>query len=257
MPCKQALRPFAEFLTYAAGSASGVTLMSSEEKNNGPASDVAELIRAARSRVPLDAAELLAQEPPETIEAVLRGLPQDLALRIAFELPEALRPQGETGEVNIPVPGQVSELTDPVHGVLHSGTTVQAAIEYLRAAESVSDITYLWVVDDQHKLLGLVVMRDLLIAQLSQRVDDIMIRRPYALRPEMEIGDAIKAAVRRQYPVYPVCDPDGRLVGTVRGWKLAERQAIEISAQSGQMVGISKEERVTTSVWDAFKMRHP
>src|SRR5690349_15962332 len=117
MPCKRALRPFSENLTYAArsSSASGVTLMSSEEKNNGPASDVAELIRAARSRVPLDAAELLAQELPETIEAVLRGLPQDLALRIAFELPEALRPQGETGEVNIPVPGQVSELTDPVH----------------------------------------------------------------------------------------------------------------------------------------------
>lgn len=231
--------------------------MTVEESGVGQDNQIAELIRAARGRVPLDAAELLAAEAPDTIQAVLRGLPQDFALRIAFELPEALRPQGDTGEVTIPVPGQVSELTDPVRGVMESGTTVQAAIDFLREADNVSDITYLWIVDGQQKLLGLVVMRDLLIAQLSQTLDDIMIRRPFALRPDMKIGDAIKAAVRRQYPVYPVCDNDGRLVGTVRGWRLAERQAIEISAQSGQMVGISKEERVTTSVWDAFKMRHP
>jgi len=216
---------------------------------------IQELTRAARSRVPVDAAELLAQEPPETIEAVLRALPQDFALRIAFELPEALRPAGDTGEVNIPVPGKVSELTDPVRGVLESGTTVQAAIDHLRAAESVSDITYLWIVDGQQKLLGLVVMRDVLLAQPSQTVDNIMIRRPFALRPEMEIGDAIKAAVRRQYPVYPVCEADGRLVGTVRGWKLAERQAIEISAQAGRMVGVT-EEQVDTPLWEAFRKRH-
>jgi magnesium transporter len=42
----------------------------------------------------------------------------------------------------------------------------------------------------------------------------------------------------------------------VRGWRLFERQAIEISAQSGQMVGVAKEERLYTGVWAAFKMRH-
>lgn len=217
--------------------------------------EIQNLVRAARTRVPLDAAELLAQESPETIAAVLRQLPQALALRIAFELPANLRPQGDEGDQTLPVPGQVSELAEPARGVVPTGTTVQQAIDLLRESDSVSDITYLYVVDGQQKLLGLVVMRDLLLASLADTVDDIMIRKPFALPPSMEIGDAIKAAVRRHYPVYPIVDGENKLVGIVRGWRLAERQAIEISAQAGRMVGVT-EEQVDTPLWEAFKKRH-
>jgi magnesium transporter len=215
----------------------------------------AELIRAARRRVPLDAAELLAQETPETIEAVLRALPPDLALRIAFELPANLRPQGDEGDTALPVAGEVSGLAEPARGVVKSGTTVQQAIDFLRTSEFVSEITYLYVVDDAEKLVGLIVIRDLLLAELSDTVDEIMIERPFALSPTMEIADAIKAAVRRQYPVYPVVAADGKLIGNVRGWRLAERQVIEISAQAGRMVGVT-EEQVDTPLWEAFKKRH-
>jgi magnesium transporter len=225
--------------------------MSASEESSA----VQDLVRAARARVPIDAAELLAQEAPETIEAVLRALPSALALRIALELPENLRPKGDAGDLTLPVPGQVSELADPARGVLPSGTTVQQAIDFLRESEFVSDITYIFVVDGAQKLLGLIVMRDLLLAQLSQTVDDIMIRRPFALSPSMEIGDAIKAAVRRQYPVYPVVDAEGKLIGQVRGWRIAEQQAIEISAQAGRMVGVT-EEQVDTPIWSAFRKRH-
>src|SRR5689334_8855444 len=90
--------------------------------------EVQDLVRAVRARVPVDAAELLAPEPPERIEAVLRALPQDLALRIAFELPEALRPLAQSDEqVEVPVPGTVSELTEPAHGVMPSGSTAGEA----------------------------------------------------------------------------------------------------------------------------------
>lgn len=216
---------------------------------------IRDLVRAVRGRVPVDAAELLAQEAPDTIAAVLAALPADLARRITMELPENLRQQTEGEDAK--APESVSDLVEPARGVLDSGTTVQQAIDYLRDADSVTEITYLYIVDGAKKLLGLVVMRDLLLAQPAQPIDDIMIRRPYAFNPAMSIGDAIKAAVKRHYPVYPVVDAEGKLVGSVRGWRLAQQQAIEISAQSGQMVGINKLERATTGIWEAFKMRHP
>lgn len=230
--------------------------MSADQNDTNTVGEMADLLRALRTRVPVDAAELLAQEPPERIAAALAALPAGLARRIAAELPERLRPAADDGDVVAQVPGQVSELMEPARGVLKSGTSVQQAIDWLREAESVSDITYLYVVDEQEHLLGLVVMRDLLLAQLAQSIDDIMIRKPFSFSPSMKITDAIKAAVRRHYPVYPVVEA-GHLVGALRGWQLAERQAIEISAQSGQMVGISKTERVTTGVLQAFKMRNP
>jgi magnesium transporter len=227
----------------------------SEEPSAVDAGAIQRLVRAARKRVPLDAAELLMQETPETIEAVLRALPQDFALRIALELPANLRPQGDEGDLALPVAGEVSELAEPARGVVPSGSTVQQAIDFLRASEFVSEITYLYVVDAAEKLVGLIVIRDLLLAELSQNVDEIMIARPFALSPTMPIEDAIKAAVRRQYPVYPVVAADGKLIGNVRGWRLAERQVVEISAQAGRMVGVT-EEQVDTPLWEAFKKRH-
>jgi magnesium transporter len=63
--------------------------------------------------------------------------------------------------------------------------------------------------------------------------------------------------VTRHYPAYPVTDAAGRLVGMVRGQALFERQAYEISAQAGSMVGVEKEERVGTPWLRSFKFRHP
>ncbi len=84
-----------------------------------------------------------------------------------------------------------------------------------------------------------------------------MLAEPFALTSEMDLAEADKAAIHRHYPVYPVVDADRHVIGVVRGWRLFERQAIEISAQSGQMVGVDKEERLYTGIWRAFKMRHP
>jgi magnesium transporter len=63
--------------------------------------------------------------------------------------------------------------------------------------------------------------------------------------------------VTRHYPVYPVCESDGHLVGQVRGQALFEQQAFEISAQAGSMVGVEKEERLATPFLRSFKFRHP
>jgi magnesium transporter len=63
--------------------------------------------------------------------------------------------------------------------------------------------------------------------------------------------------VTRHYPVYPVCEADGTLVGQVRGQTLFEQQAFEISAQAGAMVGVEREERLATPLLRSFKFRHP
>jgi magnesium transporter len=84
-----------------------------------------------------------------------------------------------------------------------------------------------------------------------------MLPDPFSFTEDEPTSDAIKAAVHRHYPVYPVIDAEGRAVGIVRGWRLFEQQAIEITAQSGQMVGVDKEERVTSTLWTSFRKRHP
>jgi magnesium transporter len=67
----------------------------------------------------------------------------------------------------------------------------------------------------------------------------------------------MKLVLNRHYPVYPVCDEAGRLIGIVRGQVMFEAQAFEISAQAGSMVGVEKEERLTTPWPRSFRFRHP
>jgi magnesium transporter len=84
-----------------------------------------------------------------------------------------------------------------------------------------------------------------------------MLRNPFHLSPEMTLADAMKAVLTRHFPVYPVCDSTGRLIGLVRGQTLFEAQAFELSAQPGSMVGVEKEERLSTPWVRSLKFRHP
>jgi magnesium transporter len=73
----------------------------------------------------------------------------------------------------------------------------------------------------------------------------------------MKLLDAMKLVVNHHFPVYPVCDERGRLVGVVRGRTLFEQQAFEISAQAGSMVGVEREERLSTPWSRSLRFRHP
>ena len=217
----------------------------------GHSAELAELVRTLKVRAPKDGAELLALQPRETVESALAELPPALADRIRRLLSDGIAPNAES------LPGEVSELTEPARGVFASGTTVGEAVDWLRATDSPQEITYLYVTDADERLRGLVVPRDLLLAQPGDALDTIMLRDPFHLKTSESLGEAVKATIQRHYPVYPVCDDAGRLTGQLRGWKLFEQQALELTAQSGRMVGVDKEERLDTGFWAAFRLRHP
>lgn len=219
---------------------------------------IGELVRAVSMRVPVDAAALLQGEPLQRIEEVLQRLPKRLMRDILDHLPAHARPMDPMSiTAEMLVPGTVADLMEPIHGKLPETTTVQEAIDFLRKAGNARQITYLYTVDAQDRLTGLVVIRDLLLSPPDRPLSEVMLPAPFSLRLTMAANEAVRAAVHRHYPVYPVVDADDHPIGVVRGWRLFEHQAIEITAQSGKMVGVDKEERVYTRVLQAFRMRHP
>ena len=134
---------------------------------------------------------------------------------------------------------------------------VAAVVDALREAVKRQFITYIFATGAQGELTGVVTFRELLYAQPTQLLRDVMVRKPFFLRPETTLVEAMREVVTRHYPVYPVCDINGRLIGQVRGQLLFEQQAFEISAQAGALVGVEKEERAATPWPRALKFRHP
>ena len=151
----------------------------------------------------------------------------------------------------------VADLMSPALGVFRPEMTVAQTVAELRELTRSAVITYCYVTEADGKLVGVVVMRDMLLATPKTRLDAIMLKDVYAFAEDMELEEALKAAVTRHYPVYPVCDATGTLKGLIRGEELFRNQAIEISAQSGKMVGVDKEERLATPLARSLKLRHP
>ncbi|MGQ0657207.1 MAG: magnesium transporter [Chromatiales bacterium] len=225
------------------------------------------LVIAVQQRAPLDAAQMLAREDDETIAEVLNRLQPTVALKVLPRLPEdrrnAIVPRvgaslGQQWSVNQRYPeDSVGRLMEPATAVFRMDVTVRQAIERIRELVKESLFTYAYVTDDEGRLRGVVVMRDLLYTDPDELLVHIMVEAPFYFLPETSITEAMRAVVHRHYPVYPVCDAAGRLLGVVQGYMLFEEQAFEISAQPGRMVGVQKEEHLVTAWPVSLRFRHP
>jgi magnesium transporter len=214
--------------------------------------EAAALIERAQ---PAQAVEALQELNPAMVQSILAELDKGARRLIAASAPPEVAEQWKrnTGYLK----GTIGHMMEAPIAVFRPEMTVGEAIEALRPLVRTAFVTYLWVADAGQKFVGLVTMRDLLFNEHGARLDEVMLRNPFCLRPDLEVPDAMKLTVNRHYPQYPVCDAEGRLVGLVRGAALFELEAFEITAQAGSMVGVEKEERVSTSIKQSFKYRNP
>ncbi|MBI4400110.1 MAG: magnesium transporter [Nitrospirae bacterium] len=230
-------------------------------------SQIKKLLTEVEQRAPDDAIKFLNDEPDTVIAQVLALLNPAMSLKILSRL-EAERRQAVLSAVpaerskqwarNEAYPeGTVGRLMDQPVAVFGMDLTVQEAVEQLRELVKQAFITYGYVTDPAGTLLGVIVMRDLLLADKTRRLREIMLRDPFYLTPHLSLADALQQALPRHYPVYPVCDEAGRLIGLVRGYVLFEEQTMVISAQPGRMVGVEEEDRLSTPWWRSLKFRHP
>ncbi|HWP64347.1 MAG TPA: magnesium transporter [Candidatus Limnocylindria bacterium] len=151
----------------------------------------------------------------------------------------------------------VGRLMEPPVAVFPPAFTVREATDHVRALSAQRMFTYGYVVDSAGRLLGVVTMRDLLLHGPDERLEQFMLREPFALRPETDLLEAMRQTLDKHFPYYPVCDARGVLVGVVRGSTIFEQETIEISAQAGRMVGVESEEHASTPFATSFRHRHP
>ncbi|WP_395747386.1 magnesium transporter [Prosthecobacter sp.] len=230
-----------------------------------PTSDT--LLDAVSQRGAHDAADLLEQASGEDAAKVLQELNPLVAQQVLEEMEEQQRTAALTFVPLAKVrqwasnrehpEDSVGWLMEPPVAVFRPDATARETIEEVRKLAKKAFITYGYITDEEGRLLGLLVMRDLMLAEPDAKLADVMVKDPFKLDPDMELTEAMKLVVNKHYPVYPVCNKEGILLGLVRGQTLFEARAIEISAQVGSMVGVEKEERLSTPLLRSLRFRHP
>lgn len=225
-----------------------------------------QLALAISRRAPLDAVALLAREPEEVVINVLERLEVAMALRVLACLPQERRRTiephfdttlGQQWSHNRHYPeDSVGRVMEPVVSAFPSGTPITEVIEALRPYAQ-QQLVYAYVIDEGGRLRGAVTMRELLFADAAATIDSVMVAEPFYFNAQTDVEVAMRAVLRRHYPMYPVCDEQGMLVGVVRGYALFEQQTYELTAQAGRMVGVEKEEHLSTPWLRSLFMRHP
>jgi magnesium transporter len=92
---------------------------------------------------------------------------------------------------------------------------VGEALDGLRRHPPRGRILYLYVVDDQNRLAGVVPTRRLLLASPEQPVAEIMVRQVVALPARTTVMEACEFFIQHRFLAFPVVDEGRRLLGVV------------------------------------------
>ena len=159
--------------------------MNDQEIESGAIREIEPEIRTLFTKVverdPREAAKMLEPYPDEFVVDMLELLNPAAALKILerFESPRRqtilATASPETNQQwmrNQTYPERtIGRLMQPPLAVFRPRTTVAEATEQIRCLAGKAIITYAFVTDDQEKLLGVVVMRDMLLAQSNQTLE--------------------------------------------------------------------------------------
>ncbi len=200
-------------------------------------------------------AQVMVALSPAISEDILLAMSDELREQVFASFPQATRNQWTANLAYHE--DSIGRLMEPAHVVFRPELSVAEVVERIRKLSRNILVTYGFIVDEHDRLIGVVAMRDLLLASPQQTMQQIMIAQPFFLTDQQTLLEAMRLVVNKHFPVYPVCNAAGKLVGTVRGRTLFEEHAFEISAQVGSMVGVEKEERLSTPIGTSLRFRHP
>ena len=174
-------------------------------------------VELLRTIPPLRAAELLARLAPDDLADLAGTMREDdpeLAELLFKRLP--LEVQDQLARLTEYQEDEAGGLMTPDFVALRAEMTVDQVLRFLRrAGPDAETVYYLYVVDSEQKLLGVLSLRDLIVAPLSTRVQEIM--KPDAIYVHTDTDQEEVAHLMRDYDlsVLPVVDESERLVGIV------------------------------------------
>ncbi|MCJ7519347.1 MAG: CBS domain-containing protein [Anaerolineaceae bacterium] len=144
---------------------------------------------------PDEAADLLADMPRETSHELLQLMEEDEAKEIRTLL-------------HYP-PDSAGGIMTTDYGWINDGLTVSQAIEFLRSSEEAQDVEemyYIYVLDKEEHLRGVIYLRDLVMAKPDQLVETLMESKPAFVLPHTSQDEVAYLIAKYNLLSIPVVD---------------------------------------------------
>ena len=214
------------------------------------------------------AAELIEDVPIESLAAALSEMPGEAAADLIGELDEAVqedvlvamddRAEAEVRELLTYPPDSAGGLMTTEFASLPLGLTTGEAIERIRQLhEEYEDLSYVYIVDDDNTLTGVLSFRELVFVRPGSPLADVMVPDPVAVDVMTDREQVAEVCQRYHLFGVPVTDSAGKLVGMVSTDAVIEAIQDEATEDFAISVGAGVEETVYSRVLESFRMRAP
>lgn len=161
-----------------------------------------ELLADLLDELPMDDAAELLEDLPDEVSDRLLGLmePEE-----AEDVREILSYEDQTA----------GRLMNTDVAALRRQWTAAEAIDYLRSIEDLETLHYLYVVDRNNQLIGVVPIRYLLLAKPDEVIEQIMLDSVFSVRASADQEELAEFISKYDYTAIPVVDNENRLLGVV------------------------------------------
>lgn len=144
---------------------------------------------------------------------------------------------------------------------LGQNETVRQAITSLRKHATAGEILYLYVIDDQSRLVGIVPVRTLLTAEPQTQISSIMAPSPVSILSTDTVFHACELFTEYRFLALPVVDNERKIIGIV-DINLFTDEVVNSARlrQAGnifQLIGVHISLGKSVSSWTGFKSRFP
>ena len=186
-------------------------------------------------------ADVLARVPDDVATDVVQQLPEEIAGRVVARLPEpARRAIGELLAHETETAG--GRMTGQRVAVLPH-RTVREVIAYLRTLRPDAGTPfYLYMIDAQGRLSGVLNLRALLTAPEHQRVSELADTDVISVHIAADQEETARLLKRYNLLALPVVDSEGKLRGTVTADDLLDVLEDEATEDMFRIVGVDEEE---------------
>ncbi len=215
---------------------------------------------------PAAAGSILTQLGEERTRELLGHLPARQAAAILHHLEDALREatlsklaperaKGIRGLLQYPAE-TAGGMMDPQVTSIRIDLRVADAITSLRRARR-HTLYYLYVTDSDGKLVGVLNMRELLLANPRDPIEPL-VRRELVTVPATLPRDEVVSLIRqRRFVALPVVDSEGYLLGVVKPDEILGALQEEAFVDLQKMVGAGEDERALSPVSTVVRKRLP
>jgi len=152
----------------------------------------------------------------------------------------------------------VGRLMSEEVGKISTGLTVKEALVELKTLhENVEDLIYVYSIDAENRLSGVLSFREIVFADENELIDNIMIQNPTFINPSLDQEEAARLIRQYELLALPVVDKNNKLIGQATVSTALDVIQTEIAEDFSQSFGAGAEETIFTPLKRSVRMRLP